>query len=318
MSLNDAAAKTALALEQPADATFRPDRLLGILSPYQLNFVAAGTMLGKWRLILPQLNQYLADGRFFSHGDGRHAPPRMGLVTQGSPTRFTSMCAAMKLDRLTPQNLPIVQTKIGESFEDIQSSYDKFFNHPQLLIVDSLHSFMHSGEISKFGDVRDFTHRLQEWAERKQVTILATVLKAKTKAGQGYERTLDGVLGSVRWIAGAGTFITIDYPSDQPETTSKRRVMIAGHDSAWIESEWEFDPIGRLVPAQPTFKWHERMMRYLDQKPLGVPFRTAEMNSWAVVEEVPLSTMKLWIREMESKGEIRRIRKGMYTRPQVC
>jgi hypothetical protein len=320
MSSDDAAgAATARALCQPANAIYRPDHLLGVLSPARLNLLAAASGMGKWPLLLPQLNQYLADRRFFGHTDGRTEAPRVGLLTQDNPARFTSLIKTLKLDLLNPSNFPIIHTPFKDDMiEPIESAYSKFSNRPQLLIVHSLHSYMPSGEVSRFSDVRAFRQRLQSWATERNVTILATVLKAKSKIGQGYERPMDGVLGSVKWVTEIGAFIAIDYPQGHPHTTSHRTVLVAPQLSAWVETEWEFDPLGRLIPAEAVYLWQERMRQHLSAKTPGEPFRTAEIHSWAEQEMVPIPTAKLWIAERVADGELVRIRKGMYKRTHLC
>ena len=314
------AAATSLALDQPALANYRPKHLLGLLSPARLNLLAGASGLGKWPLLLPQLNQYFADRRFFSYTDGRHEPPRMGILTQDNPQRFVDLIRDLKLDLLHPQNLPILQATYHDEgiVEPIESCYARFPNAPQILIIHSLHSFMPSGEVSRFSDVRAFRQRLQSWATAKNVTLLATVTKAKSKVGQGYERARDGVLGSVKWVTEIGAFIAIDYPQGHPETTSHRRVLISPQQSSLIESEWEFDPHGRLVPSEAVYLWQERMKKHLQAKTPGEPFRTAEILSWAEQEMVPVPTAKLWIADRVSEGELIRIRKGMYKRTHLC
>lgn len=275
--------------------------------------------MGKWRFLLPQLDRYVRENKFLGYTNGMERA-RMGIVTQASPEKFTSLYSSLQLGALTPQTLPIIQAQIQhERIESIEEVWERFDNRPNFIVVDSLHSFMPSGKINEFGDVRDFLLRLRRWCEAKNITILATVPTAKQKMGQGYERPLERILGASNWPVDSGTALVIDYPKGETdELTPMRRILLALHSEQWRETFWEFDALGRMQQSISPLAWRERLDDKLYAMPIDQPFRTSEMVCWAEQFGVPPSSLKLWISEKRRDGELTQVRKGMYKRPRMC
>jgi hypothetical protein len=318
MSTEDAVGLSDPAFDQPADANYRPNRILGILSPRSINIIAGQARVGKLRLLLSQLHAYHLDNRFLGFTNGQQSP-RMGLLTNEHPDRFTATIESLKLSTLNPQSLPVIQSSFDhDHMEPIESAYERFPNHPNLLIVHGLHSFMPSGKISEFGDVRDFCRKLSHWCHEKNVTILATAIMAKQKMGQGYEHVLDRIIGSTNWVTWAGTCIIIDQIEGESLTSPLRKVVVASRDEQWHESAWEFDAGGRLVPSIAPLHWYEQMDKHLDGVVFDQPLRTAELVSWSQEIGIASTSLKQWIRDKIREGDLSKIRKGMYKRPRIC
>lgn len=319
MSDDDAVGLSDPALNQPVDLNYQPKRVLGVFAPETLNLFCSAHLLGKWRLLLPQLDAYFQSHRFLGHTDGRTYEPRMALLTQANPARFLSLIEEMKLTNLRPgQNIIIEQSHFDHGrIESIQQGWERCTNKPTLLFVDTIPNYLPNGKINEFADVRDFCLELNQWAHDK-VTIVGTTFSAKQRAGQGYDRTLDQIIGSANWPKHAGTCAFLELPPSSDESSPMRRLRIGSGTSAWSESYWEFDAFGRLVPSLPSYQWDTKLDHKLDAKPVGEPFRAAEIVSWCAEEAVPPTTMKRWISRQLSDGRMQRIRKGMYIRPQVC
>lgn len=307
------------AFDQPADSNYRPNRVLGILAPRQVNLIASAPSMGKWRFLLPQLDTYVRENKFLGYTNGLE-PARLGLLTQFHPDKFTSLIEKLHLTALTPQTLPIIQSSFEhDHLEPIEESYSRFSNRPTVLVVDSLHAFMPSGKINDFGEVRDYCHRLLRWLDSRNLTILATVYTAKQRSGQGYERTLEKIIGSTNWVTSSGFSIVIDHPpGETDETTPMRHILFAHDQERWQESYWEFDSVGKMVRSVPPQQWRDRMDSKLAEMELNEPFRTAIMVAWAEQVGIAGTSLKQWIGEKRRDGELLPIRKGMYKRPKVC
>ena len=332
MSSSDA---VGAALDQPVDVVYHPDLLLGVLEYHRVNYLAAPPRIGKSCLLYPQIQQYLERRKFLGCSDGATAiPPDIGVLTQHSKHYFQSRLHAMGLTNLTGTNFPIIQTEPvykGSShlIEALQEGYSRFmYPKPKLLIIDNLHAYLPSGEVSKFKEPGDFLISLNQWAEEAKITILATVPMVKQKANEGYTRALDRIMGSVNWNHGVGTIICLDYctaRNDDPYVP--RKVIITFHGKRELETFWRFrgkhmvevpisEVLGDISQKDQTFVRYAHLNTLLDSRPANEEITADEIRTWADPEgePIPQASLYRWIREQIERGRLFRTQRGTYIR----
>lgn len=214
---------------------------------------------------------------------------------------------------------------ISRTGEGLIKCMDRFLPKGGLLAVDGLGFIapIAKNAMEQYQAVWRFNQMLIEAMQKRDVTILTNAHNPKMRKGEELINPRDRILGSVAWSGTCGTVLSLEVVSDDERKLSvlprskvpnfyKSLKRESKSDGRLIISDW----IPRIEVEQDTSKAGNIHLDNMLAESQDEEITRENVVEWADKMDISLRTAERWLKNKIDSGELVRIARGRYKKPQ--